>query len=114
MKRVTNTYKEPLVITMLVNTPGKRVPDRTQENLLVGKHRDVEDDAVGPELLLMKKKGRVTIEDIKVVPKMEPPGTVEVEVIEKKPPPKDEPMEDEDIKKLEQELLQEHHDPQEG
>lgn len=110
MKRITNTYKEPIVISLLVKTPGKVVLDRTQENLLVGRHKDVEDGAISSELLLMKKKGKVSIEDIDVEPTMESSGIVEVK---EESPPKDEPAEDEEIKKLEQELLQEH-DPQEG
>lgn len=111
MKRITNTYKEPIVISLLVKTPGKVVSDRTQENLLVGKHKDVKDDAISPELMFMEKKERVSIKDIDVEPTMEPSGIVEVEVVEK-PPPKDEPAEDEEIKKLEKELLREQ-DPQE-
>ena len=112
MKRVTNTHREPIVISLLVKTPGKIEPDRTHEQLLVGKYTDVEDDAISPELRLMEKKERVSIEDIDVLPTMEPPGTVEVEVIEEETPPK--PVEEMNPEELEHELLQEHDDPQEG
>jgi hypothetical protein len=115
MKKITNVWKEPLYIHLLKKVPGKRVPDRTVEQLLVGEDISVEEDRVSPELKRMRIKGRVTIEDINVEPKMEKPNIVEVEVVkeENEEPPSDDSSEDE-MEILEQELLQSEHDSTEG
>lgn len=103
MKKITNTYKEPIVISLLVPAPAHRVPDRTQMNLLMGKSVEVDDKAISPELVHMCKKGRVSIEDV-----VESPVKVIAQVKESRvEPPSDEPVEEEDIQALEHELLKE-------
>lgn len=122
-KKVTNTYHEPLVISLLARSGTQRgrefVPDRTQQNLLQKESVDVEEWQVSSELQRMKKRGRVTIEDIDVEPEMAESDVIEVEV-ERPPQPYEEEKEpslDEGVKddeNTEQELLQDDFDPQEG
>ena len=59
MKRVTNIFVEPIVITLL-----HRGDRRSFENLLVDESRDLEDSEISPELENMESKGRVSIESI--------------------------------------------------
>lgn len=56
MKRVTNTWKEPIVLP-LFRPPNQR----THQNLLVGEYTDIEDEEVSPEMELMRKKKKLAI-----------------------------------------------------
>ena len=105
MKKVTNTWKEPIIIHLSKKVPGKSTPDMSVRQLLVGESTDIEDSQLSPGLELMKKKGRVEIEDLGPTPE-------ETEV--KKPLPEDEPLDEDEVKKLETELLQSEPDPMEG
>lgn len=62
MKKIKNTYSEPLVIAFLARTTGKKVRDRWTAQLSVGQSLEVHDDDISPEVLLLKKKGKVSIE----------------------------------------------------
>jgi hypothetical protein len=115
MKRVTNTWKEPIVLPLGV--PGKP-KERTVEQILVGQHIDVHEDQVSPEIKSMERKKKVSIEEAKVEePKPAPPTKVTKPAAKKrtkKEPPTEKGLSEDEVKKLETELLQGEPDPTEG
>lgn len=111
MKKVTNTWKEPIIIHLSKKVPGKSTPDMSVRQLLVGESVDIKDSQLSPGLELMKRKGRVEIKDLEPD---EPEAQVERAPEVKEPLPKDELLDEDEVKKLETELLQSEPDPMEG
>ena len=72
MKKVTNTYSEPIVLYLLRPKMLMKVEQRTTQNLMPGASVEIGDEEVSPELLHMQKKSRVLIEDV-VIQEPEPP-----------------------------------------
>lgn len=68
MKRIINQYKEPIVLHLNAGL-YRGVMQKTNANLLLDSHVDVEDEAISPEVKALERKGYVRVEDVATPPK---------------------------------------------
>lgn len=93
MKEIVNTWKEPLLVHLLSSLRGRGTRDRLVVQLAPGESTEIEDDQMSPEIEHLRKKGRVAVKD--VLREEDTPSLPPVE------------EDEEDLEKLEQELLAE-------
>lgn len=119
MKKVTNTWKEPIVLPLAV--PGKP-KERTTDQIIVGESMTINDDQISPEMKAMERKKKISIVAVEEpCPKC---GPLALAAGKHDHGPDDEPNkpleenglppEDDEIKRLENELLHSEPDPTEG
>ena len=75
MKKITSTYKEPMILVLLDSKFGRM---STSRNLLSGQFVTVEDNQISPECKALLKKKCITITDV-VDKQVAPPAKSEAE-----------------------------------
>jgi hypothetical protein len=101
-KKVTNTHKEPIVLSLLRPRGRCKHPQRANENLNVGASRVVDESEISPEMEKLWKRKKLKIEDVAE-------DVAPTKAAEAKPAPKKKeapPSEEKSIEELEKELLE--------